>query len=137
MSLKFIISLRLLSLWFDVNLTPDHSFSHNLCVKCPYGSCEPILDIYVLRAFQWYNKRFNSMGFDPHNRSLKIWESIGTPTPKVGIHLGVWGFIPSHSPTLPKVWNVTPMLPSWPAPLQTLALVASLRLGLRHWAYFI
>jgi hypothetical protein len=47
--------------------------------------------------------------------------------------LGVWGFIPSHFPTLPRVWNVTPELPSWPATLQTLALVASPRLGLRHY----
>jgi hypothetical protein len=37
---------------------------------------------------------------DPSNRFLKIQESMGTPTPKVGVHLGVWGFIPSHSPTL-------------------------------------
>jgi hypothetical protein len=29
------------------------------------------------------------MGFDPYNRTLKIWESTGTPTPKVGIPLGV------------------------------------------------
>jgi len=29
------------------------------------------------------------MGFDPCNFFLKIWESIGTPTPKVGTHLGV------------------------------------------------
>jgi hypothetical protein len=40
------------------------------------------------------------MGFNPYNYSLKIWESIMTPTPKVGAHLGVWGFIPSHFPTL-------------------------------------
>ncbi len=37
------------------NLTPDLSFGHNLCFKCPNGSCKPILNIYVLRAFQWYN----------------------------------------------------------------------------------
>jgi hypothetical protein len=36
------------------------------------------------------------MSFDPWNRLLKIWESIETPTPKVGDHLGMWGFIPSH-----------------------------------------
>jgi hypothetical protein len=42
------------------------------------------------------------MGFDPYNRSLKMWEFIGTPIPKVGAHLGVWGFIPSHSPTFPR-----------------------------------
>jgi hypothetical protein len=35
------------------------------------------------------------MSFDPCNRPLKIWKSIGTITPKVGAHLGVWGFIPS------------------------------------------
>jgi hypothetical protein len=72
-----------------VNLTPNLSFGHNLCFKCPNGSCEHILDIYVLIAFQWYKGLFNPMGFDPCNRSLKIWESIGTLTPKVGAHLGV------------------------------------------------
>jgi len=39
---------------------------------------------------------FQSNEFDPYNRPLTIWESIGTPTPKVGVHLGVWGFIPPH-----------------------------------------
>ncbi len=38
------------------------------------------------------------MGFDPYNFSLKIWESIGSPTPKVRVHLGVWSF---NSYTLP------------------------------------
>jgi len=42
------------------------------------------------------------MGFDPCNRSLNIQEFIETPIPKVGAHLGVWGFIPSHSLTFPK-----------------------------------
>jgi hypothetical protein len=72
------------------------------------------------------------MCFDPWNCSLKIWKSIGTPTPKMGAHLGMWKFIPSHSPTLPKAWNVTPMLHSWPAPSQARALVTSLRLKLQH-----
>jgi hypothetical protein len=40
------------------------------------------------------------MGFDPCNCFLKNRESIGTLTPKVGAHLGVLRFIPSHSPTL-------------------------------------
>jgi hypothetical protein len=39
------------------------------------------------------------MGFDPYNQFLKIQESIGTPTPKVGVHLGMWRFILSDSPT--------------------------------------
>jgi hypothetical protein len=76
------------------NLTPGPSFDHNLCFKCPNGSWKPILDIYVLIFFQWYKKLFNPMGFDPWNHFLKIQESIGTPTPKVG----VWRF---NSLTLP------------------------------------
>jgi hypothetical protein len=118
--------------WGDSNLTLGPSFGHNLCLKCPNGSCKPILDIYVPRSFQWYNKPFNSMCFDPCNCFLKVRKSIGIPTPKVGAHLGVWGFIPSHSPTFPGAWDVTPELPSWPAPLQAFALVASPRLRLRQ-----
>jgi hypothetical protein len=114
------------------NLTPDLSFGHNLCFKCPNGLCKPILDIYVPRSFQWYKKNFNLMCFDPCNFFLKIQKSIETPIHKVGVHLGVWRFIPSHSPTLPIAWNVTPGLPSWPTTLQTLALVVSPRLGLWH-----
>ncbi len=94
-----------------------------------------ISDIYVSRAFQWYMERLNPMGFGPCNCSLKIRESIRTPSPKVGAHLGVWGFIPSHFPTLVGTWNVTPELPSWPAPLQALALVPSPRLRLRHLSF--
>jgi hypothetical protein len=81
-------------------LTPGPSFGHNLCFKCLNGSCKPTLDIYVSRAFQWYKELPNSMGFDPSNFSLKIWESIGTPTLKMGVHLGVGVFILSHFPTL-------------------------------------
>jgi len=90
------------------NLTPDPSFGHNLCFKCPNESCKPILNICVPKYFQWYKELFNPLGFDPWNRSLKIWKSIGIPTPKVGAPLGVWGFIPSHSLTLPRAWDVTP-----------------------------
>jgi hypothetical protein len=72
------------------------------------------------------------MSFDPCNCFLKIWESIGNPTPKVGVQLGVWGFILSHSFTLLGTWNVTPGLHFWPAPSQPLALVVSPRLRLQH-----
>jgi hypothetical protein len=40
------------------------------------------------------------MKFDPSNRSFKIQDFTRTPTPKVGIHLGMHEFIPSHSLTL-------------------------------------
>ncbi len=71
------------------------------------------------------------MGFDPYNRSMKIRESIETPTLKVEAHLGLWRFIPSHSLTFPRAWNVTPKLHFWLTSLQAFALVASPRLGLQ------
>jgi hypothetical protein len=114
------------------NLTTDLFFSHNLCFKYSNESCEPILDIYVSRTFQWYKEIFNPMSFSPFNYPLKIWKSIEILTPKVGAHLGVWGFIPSHFPTLMGTWNVTLVFHSWPTPLQTLALVVNPKLGLRH-----
>jgi len=114
------------------NLIPGLSFDHNLCFRCPNGLCKPISNIYVPRVFQWYKGRFNPMNFDPCNGPLKIWESIKSLTPKVGAFLGVWGFLPSHSPTLSGAWDVTFGLLSWPTTLQALTLVASPRLGLRH-----
>jgi len=59
------------------NLAPCLCFGHNLCLKCPNWSCEPILNIYVPRDFQWCKELFNLINFDPYNRFLKIWESIG------------------------------------------------------------
>jgi hypothetical protein len=75
------------------NLTPSFSFGHNLCCKCPNESCEPSLDIYTSIYFQWYKELLKAKGFDLYNRFLKFRESTGTPTPKMGVHLGVWVFI--------------------------------------------
>jgi hypothetical protein len=36
------------------SLTPDLSFDHNLCFRCPNGRCEIFLNIYVSIVFQWY-----------------------------------------------------------------------------------
>jgi hypothetical protein len=105
---------------------------HNLCFRRPNGSYEPILNIYVSIDFQWYEFFFNPMSFDLCNRPLKIWESVGIPTPKMGVHLGVWRFILSHFFALPRAWDVTLGLPFCPATLQALILVASPRLGLQH-----
>jgi hypothetical protein len=79
--------------------------------------CEPILDIYVARDFQWYKEIFDPMKFDLWNFSFKIWESIETPTPKVGAHLGVCGFIPSYPLTFLGAWNVILGLHSQPVTL--------------------
>jgi hypothetical protein len=72
------------------------------------------------------------MDFDSCNCTLKIQESIGTPAPNMGVHLRMWGFIPSHSLALPGACNVPLEVPSWPATLQAFALVASPRLALQH-----
>jgi hypothetical protein len=84
-------------------LTLSPYFGHNLCFKYRNGSCGP-------SDFQWYKELFNPMIFDPYNRLLKIRDFIRTPTPKVGAHSRVWGFIPPHFPTLLGAWNVTPGL---------------------------
>jgi len=115
-----------------VNLPPGPSFGHNLCFRCPNEQCKPILDIYVWRAFQWYKERHKPLSFDPWNCSLKSWESTGTPSPKVGVALEVWGFIPSHFPTLSGVCDVTHGLSLGLHPCNPLALVANPKLGLRH-----
>jgi hypothetical protein len=47
------------------NLTFGPSFGHNLCFKYPNESCEPILDMYVPKDFQWYKELFNAMSFYP------------------------------------------------------------------------
>jgi hypothetical protein len=135
------------------SLTPGPSFGHNLCFRCLNKQCEPILDIYVSRAFQWYKERHKPLSFVPSNRSLKFQESTGTPSPKMGVALGMWVFTPSHSLTLPytpgNMWCES-QASSWPAPLYCLcfdsrasfllacnlatpfALVESPKLGLRH-----
>jgi len=82
------------------NSTPGPSFGHNLCFRHPNEQCEPILEIYISRAFQWYKECHKTLRFDPYNRSLKFRESTGTPSPKVGVALGVWVFTPSYSLTL-------------------------------------
>jgi len=62
-----------------VSLTPGPSFDHNLCCRCPNGSCKAILDIYTLGPFQRYKKRLNARCFDPCNCVLSFRESRRTP----------------------------------------------------------
>ncbi len=115
------------------NFTPGPSFGHNLCFRCPNEQYKPILNIYVLRSFQWYKERHKPLSFDPCNGSLKCWESIGTPSPKVGVALGVWGFTPSYSLTLfntPKsMWCDSQLLLAL-TPELPLALILGLPLAL-------
>jgi len=86
------------------NLTPGPSFGHNLCFKCPNEQCEPILDIYVPRAFQWYKERHKTLSFDPSNCSLKFWESTQTPSLTHSQVLG-WTHLRVHKNVVTKSWD--------------------------------
>ncbi len=100
------------------NLTPSLSFCHNLCCRCPNGSCEPIFDIYTLIAFQWHKELFEARSFDSCNRALKIWESFRDSNSQHGWSLGS---VKVHSLTLfalPRACEVTLESSSWPATLQ-------------------
>jgi hypothetical protein len=48
-------------------------------------------------SFPMIWKTFITNGFWPLQLPIEIQESIGTSTPKMGVHLGVWRFIRSHS----------------------------------------
>ncbi len=61
------------------SLIPGLSFCHNLCCRCPNGSCKPIFDIYISIAFQWYKEHPNVRCFDTCNWTLKFWESRRIP----------------------------------------------------------
>jgi hypothetical protein len=61
-----------------VNLTPSPSFDHDLCCRCPNGSCEAIFEIYTSRNFQRYKEHLNARCFDPCNQALSFWESRRT-----------------------------------------------------------
>jgi hypothetical protein len=89
------------------NLTPALSFCHNLCCRCPNGSCEPIWNIYASINFQWYKELLNARCFDLCNRSLKVRESTKTPIPKMGAHLGVILTL-SHTPRGPRSCKLLP-----------------------------
>ncbi len=72
------------------------------------------LDIYVPRAFHWYEELLKPLNFDPWNLPLKIRESIGTPTPKVELPWGVkvHSLTPFHTP---RSMLCDSQLPFWPA----------------------
>ncbi len=123
------------------NLTPDLSFDHNLCFRCPNAWYKPILDIYASITFQWYKKLFKAMSFDPCNYALKIRESLWDSNSQHGSSLGS---VKVHALThvLPGTCDVTSRSSSWLATLQPLDLVTSPRLGLRqdvwkHWCLIL
>jgi hypothetical protein len=110
-----------------------------------------------LKTFPMTSRTPNARCFAPCCRALNIRESRRTPnpnfskcwaspphlarvglrqSPKVGVALGVWRFTPSHFLTLPGVCDATLRLPLGLHPCNPFALVASPKLGLRHFWLF-
>jgi hypothetical protein len=83
------------------NLTPDPSFGHNLCFRCPNEQCEPILDIYIPRAFQWYKKMSQAIDF----WSLKLlFEILGLHRDSISQSGSCLGSVRVHSFILPHTF---------------------------------
>jgi len=78
------------------SLTPGRSFAHNLGCKCPNGTCEAILGIYISRPFHWYKEKLNARCFGSWTRALNFRESRRTLTSHF------WG-CEFHLHTYPKV----------------------------------
>jgi hypothetical protein len=104
------------------SLTPDPSFGHNLCFKCPNVQCEPILDIYIPWDFQRYKKTPQAIEFWPlkllsevsrvHRNSIS---QSGSCLRSVRVH----SLTLSHTPG--SMWCDSWAF-SWPALLQPLCL---------------
>jgi hypothetical protein len=63
-------------------LTLNSSFGHNLCFKYSNGMCEPILDIYIPKTFQWYKELFNPMNLTPVIVFWRFESPLGLQLPK-------------------------------------------------------
>jgi len=58
-----------------ISLTHGPSFAHNLCGRCPNGSCKAIFDIFTSRPFQRYKEDFKARCFAFCCWALKLQES--------------------------------------------------------------
>jgi hypothetical protein len=62
------------------SLNSGPSLDHNLCCRCPNGSCEAIFDIYTSSPFQQYKEHLKVRCFDFCDQALKLRESWRTPS---------------------------------------------------------
>jgi hypothetical protein len=63
----------------SASLTLGPSFAHNLCWRCPNGSCEVIFDIHTSRPFQRCKEQLKERCFAFCYWVLKLQESWRTP----------------------------------------------------------
>ncbi len=111
------------------SLTPDPSFGHNLCFKCPNEQCEHILDIYVFKEL--FNDIKNVIRNWVLTPEIALW-SFGNPQ---GLHFPEWelpweceGLVP-HTPSYSFTFSYSPRsmwcdswASSWFTPLRPLCL---------------
>jgi hypothetical protein len=95
------------------NLIPIPSFDHNSCISYLNEQWEGTWGIHTSRTFQWYPKVPIWCLFTFLTKAMNIHDSRTSATPKVGVHLGVIGFILC---TLPHLWKCVshPNTISWP-----------------------
>jgi hypothetical protein len=97
----------------------------SFCTWCDVGPLQAIGDYVIMEEVtKWCAlkllDRLKCESEVKQWKSKEFRESTGTPSPKVGVALGVWGFIPSHFPTLLRTCGVTPKLPLGPQPCKPL-----------------
>ncbi len=78
------------------NLAIGPSFGHNLCFKCPNGSCEPILDIYILRTSNGIRNSSIQWVLTPTITLWKFRSPLGLQLPKWEL---TWECVGSFPPT--------------------------------------
>ncbi len=70
------------------------------CVKYSNGSCEPIFNIYISRAFHWYKELFDPISFDP----LKyLFENSGLHKDSNSQNRSPFGNVWIHTLTFPRM----------------------------------
>jgi hypothetical protein len=67
-----------------VSLTPNLSFCHNLCYRCPNGSCKPIFDIYTCITFQYIKNVSMQSVLTPEIELWSFRSPGGLPSPHFG-----------------------------------------------------
>ncbi len=85
------------------NLTPTPSFDHNSCKSCLNEQWKAALSIYVSRTFLWCPGGPIWWFFSFSTKTLNIHSFCMSAIPKMGVHLGVIGLHPLHSPPFVKV----------------------------------
>ncbi len=118
------------------NLTPTPSFDHNLCKSSLNEQYQSTLNIHVSRPFEWHLGGAIWSFFAFSTKALNIRNSLMNATPKVGVHLGVIGLHPLHSPSFVRLCFTTKHILNFMGPCIS-HFVTNLVLGLRQKCFLV